>query len=212
MKRYLQMALLLNGSVAVCMPQAQAQMPQEVHTGNPAADEAAHVQAKTAWIQANPEAYRKLGGDPEAVVPKPSRPEAPAPTEAKTDFRAQQTFALRGLAAVALPETQLDQAEIDRESAEVQREFPLGKTLLQWDASRQLRISDGARLDLRGQESRQGQQVQWHFPSPDCPSCAKTLHLLLESESPTARTYLLQSEDAHAQFAYRLHFVIQPAQ
>ena len=61
-------------------------------------------------------------------------------------------------------------------------------------------------IDVRATEKRNDNKVEWFFENKECVTCSKILYLDIEQETDTLLTYVMQSEDENAPFAYRLAF------
>jgi hypothetical protein len=185
---------------------AWAQMPKEIHTGNPAADDAAHVREKTQWIKEHPEEYRKLGGNPAVVLGNPSPPNEVSPSTPKPLFSAINTYQLANIQAVAAGNSNVAAEELARETQSVLHEFPIGKTHLQFGEAEMFRLSVEEKVDLRGREIQNAEVVEWQFDIVDCPACAKTIYLTMIAKSGSGRKYLMKGEDENSRFDYVLEF------
>lgn len=178
-------------------------------TGNVAVDEKAHIEAKNNWIKTHPEEYRQAGGKPEELnnnkttneTVTPSKPVFVLPT-----FNAQKAYQLIKTEAVLVAGQKKTAAEIAEETEKLKEDFPENRTQLQIGANNQIRIYALGVIDVRATEKRNDNKVEWFFENKECATCSKTLYLDIEEETATLLTYVMQSEDENAPFAYRLAF------
>ncbi len=197
--------LMLSGLI----PAFGQSMPKPAtDAGGAILDEKAHIDAKTKWIKENPEAYRKAGGDPEAVLrtAEPKAVASPAPTH--KSFDALKTYQLVEVVAVASSGSKASPAELKGETASLQKEFLTTPTILQYGLGDRIKLSIGAKSDLRGVQTRKADQLTWEFSDPDCEVCAKRLMLRVVSENAQSMTLDMSSEDENAPFVYRFAFKI----
>jgi hypothetical protein len=182
-------------------------------TGNVAVDEKAHIEAKNNWIKTHPEEYRQAGGNPEELnndkatneTTTPNKPVFVLPT-----FNAQKTYQLIKAEAVPVAGQKKTTAEIAEETEKLKEDFPENKTQLQIGANNQVRIYASGVIDVRATEKRNDNKVEWFFENKECATCSKILYLDIEQETDTLLTYVMQSEDENALYAYRLAFQLTP--
>lgn len=177
-------------------------------------DEKAHIEAKNKWIQENPEAYRKAGGDPAAVngasnsvFVDNSTAKTAAPA---SNFQAVERYAVLKTEAVPLKGKTVSAEQLKVENQGLAQEYPAGKVEIQRDAKGKLRIFSADKLNLVAVETRAGNQLTWSFGEAGCVECVKAVRLNIEEESPAKVVYLMQSEDEGAAVSYRL--TLQPIQ
>lgn len=188
-----------------------ANYPTTPTTGNVAADEKAHIEAKNNWIKTHPEEYRKAGGNPEAVLemlyPKETA-KIEKPKVVLPPFDAQRKYKLMVYEAVAAENQKVSPAQLKAETENItQKDFIGTGTELQVNINNnQIRLYQPEKIDLRATEKRNGNKVEWFFENKECASCSKTLYLTIEQESDQAVSYIMQSEDEGDIFAYRLSF------
>jgi hypothetical protein len=184
--------------------------PTAPSTGNVAADEKTHIEAKNKWIAEHPDEYKKMGGDPNAVLQTESNTtttQAAKPQAKKLpEFKAQKTYQLISAEAVLVAGQKASPDEIKQETENLQEEFISNNTELQISDNNIRLFTKGSR-DLRAIEKRnQHNKVEWFFENRECETCSKTLYLSIENETESTLTYLMQSEDQNALFNYRLSF------
>jgi hypothetical protein len=184
--------------------------PTAPSTGNVAADEKTHIETKNKWIAEHPDEYKKMGGDPNAVLQTESNTTitqvAKPQTKKLPEFKAQKTYQLIGAEAVLVAGQKASPDEIKQETENLQGEFILNNSELQISNSNIRLFAEGGK-DLRAVEKRNpNNKVEWLFKSEECETCTKTLYLNLENETESTLTYLMQSEDENALFNYRLSF------
>jgi hypothetical protein len=178
-------------------------------TGNVAVDEKAHIEAKNNWIKTHPEEYRQAGGNPEELNNNKATNETATPTKPVVvlpTFNTQKTYQLIKAEAVPVTGQKLTVVEIAEETEKLKEDFPENRTQLQIGANNQIRLFALGVIDVRATEKRNDNKVEWFFENKECVTCSKILYLDIEQETDTLLTYVMQSEDENAPFAYRLAF------
>ena len=87
------------------------------------------------------------------------------------------------------------QAEIDAYAAALDMSYV--NQLLEFGASGEISFAGHVGTETR---SASGTEAVWDFPNAECPSCAKTLQMLILSESATGIVYAMQDEDGNQKF------------
>lgn len=184
--------------------------PRIVATGNIAADEAAHIKAKNEWIKNYPQEYQKMGGNPNDASGIPNNEQAIAPPKVASivlpPFEAQKKYKLIRYEVLAANGSQPTDAQIEEETQKLENDFIGYGTELQIADNHQIRLYEPNKLDLRAIETINDKDITWFFDNKECETCAKTIYLTIEKQSDTIISYIMQSEDEGALFAYRISF------
>jgi hypothetical protein len=177
-------------------------------TGNAAADEKAHIEAKTAWIKANPEEYRKAGGNPEAVLnPVKTDVASPRTFVEGPAFSAQKTFTLASSQVLLQAGAKASATEITTEESAFKNNLPIGKARLEKGVAGALRLFVPGDFDLRATEVILADgAVEWKIQSRTCETCNKVMRLRLIENANGILTYEMNSEDEISPFKYRFTF------
>ena len=197
---------------------AYAQTNQDESTPKPEVDQGENIQkkhdnqnrAKMDWIRNNPEEYRKMGGDPDAVLKadQVKKEKTPKPQLEKIPFDVEHSFVLQNISIVPVEDHILEADEAKEILDIVEQDYQVGKTFLQFDQNKGIRLTDHETMNIVGREKRyENDVIEWFFDNKDCQSCSKTILLNLEKESNNQLIYLMKSEDEKDHFSYRLTFI-----
>ena len=182
----------------------------EVSTDELAKNEQKHISEKNKWVAANPEEYRKMGGNPEEVLntlqPKYVNGLEKIITALPISTPIKE-YILIGYEAVSADNQKPTTEQIAAQTASLKKIFFVDKTKLQIGYNNQIRLYDASQNDLRAIEKRLADnRVEWFFENKECQQCSKILHLRIEKEDDTTITYIFEDEDEVSLFAYRLSF------
>lgn len=185
-----------------------AQSSGNAASGTPMVDlraqEQAEMEAKLNRIKADPEAYRKQGGDPESVLVKKEDKVPGKPIAAP--FVAKERFSLVAMQAVPANGMKPSAAELKAETENANHDFPVGKLVLAMGDNSSFQLADGGKMDVRGIAKLEGNQLEWQMGSDDCPTCKKVVAVEVLESSANRLVYLVKGEDGDSPFDYQLTF------
>lgn len=196
---------------SVTQPEQDLPYPKIVVTGNPEADEAAHIKSKSEWIKQHPEQYRQMGGNPEVILSpqtnKNQQEDAKISAVNMPPFEAIKKYKLILYEAVAAPDLTVNKQQIEAENENLRKKGFIGyDTELHIRGNHEIRLYETNKMDLRAIETRANGKVTWFFENKECETCSKNLYLTIEEETNETITYIMQSEDDNSLFAYRMSF------